>query len=86
MAEYLKKQIEKLRKEIRRHDRLYYVLNQPEISDRQYDRLFAELRALEQANPQFITPDSPTQRVSEKPLEGFAAIRHAVPMLSMDNT
>ena len=86
MAEDAKKRIERLRSEIRRHDYLYYVLNQPEISDEQYDKLFAELKKLEQANPQFITPDSPTQRVSERPLEGFATVRHAVPMLSMDNT
>ena len=71
---------------IRRHDYLYYVLNQPEISDRQYDRLFADLKQLEAANPLFVTADSPTQRVSEQPLEGFATVRHAVPMLSMDNT
>jgi len=86
MAGDVKRQIERLREEIRRHDYLYYVLNQPEISDQKYDRLFAELKALEQANPQFITPDSPTQRVSGQPLEGFASVRHAVPMLSMDNT
>jgi len=86
MAEDIKKRIEQLRSEIRRHDYLYYVLNRPEITDRQYDKLFAELQTLEQANPQFITADSPTQRVSEQPLEGFAAVRHAVPMLSMDNT
>jgi len=81
-----RKRIERLRKEIRQHDYLYYVLNQPEISDLQYDNLFAELKALEQKNPQFITPDSPTQRVSGQPLEGFTAVRHAVPMLSIDNT
>ncbi len=75
-----------MRDEIRKHDHLYYVLNRPKISDRQYDKLFAELKALEEANPQFIIPDSPTQRVSEQPLEGFATVRHAVPMLSMDNT
>jgi DNA ligase (NAD+) len=86
MAEDAKKRIERLRSEIRRHDYLYYVLNQPQISDEQYDKLFAELKKLEQANPQLITPDSPTQRVSERPLEGFATVRHAVPMLSMDNT
>ncbi|MCH8121469.1 MAG: NAD-dependent DNA ligase LigA, partial [Planctomycetes bacterium] len=60
--------------------------NQPKVSDRQYDKIFGELKALEDANPQFITPDSPTQRVSEQPLKGFAAIRHVVPMLSIDNT
>jgi len=86
MTEDTKKRIERLRSDIRRHDYLYYVLNQPEISDEQYDKLFAELKKLEQANPQYITPDSPTQRVSERPLEGFATVRHAVPMLSMDNT
>jgi len=86
MAKSAKERIERLRAEIRRHDYLYYVLNQPEITDRQYDKLFAELKELEQANPQLVTPDSPTQRVSERPIEGFAAVRHAVPMLSMDNT
>jgi len=86
MAKDVKKRIEQLRSEIRKHDYLYYVLNQPEISDRQYDKLFAELQVLEQANPQLITPDSPTQRVSGRPLEGFTTVRHAVPMLSMDNT
>jgi len=86
MAKDVKKRIERLCKEIRRHDYLYYVLNKPEITDRQYDKLFAELKALEQANPQFVTADSPTQRVSERPLEGFVAVRHTVPMLSMDNT
>jgi DNA ligase (NAD+) len=86
MKQNVSKRIELLRDEIRKHDHLYYVLNQPKISDRQYDKLFAELKALEEANPQFIVPDSPTQRVSEQPLEGFAAVRHAVPMLSMDNT
>ncbi|MCJ7673615.1 MAG: NAD-dependent DNA ligase LigA [Sedimentisphaerales bacterium] len=86
MAKDVKKRIERLRNEIRRHDYLYYVLNQPQISDRQYDKLFAELKALEQANPELVTPDSPTQRVSGRPLEGFAAVRHAIPMLSMDNT
>ena len=86
MAKDVRKQIEQLREEIRRHDFLYYVLNQPKISDRQYDMLFAELKELEAANPKFVTADSPTQRVSDRPLEGFATVRHAVPMLSMDNT
>jgi len=86
MAKDAKKRIEQLRNEIRRHDYLYYALNQPQISDRQYDKLFAELKALEQANPELVTPDSPTQRVSGRPLEGFAAVRHTIPMLSMDNT
>jgi len=86
MAKDISKQIERLREEIRQHDYLYYVLNQPRISDRQYDELFTKLKNLESANPQFVTADSPTQRVSGKPLEGFASVRHAVPMLSMDNT
>jgi DNA ligase (NAD+) len=86
MAHDVSKQVERLRKEIRQHDYLYYVLNQPRINDRQYDKLFAELKKLEAANPQFVTADSPTQRVSGRPLEGFATVRHAVPMLSMDNT
>src|SRR5210317_1330567 len=84
--EDIKKQIERLRDEIRGHDSLYYVFNQPKISDRQYDELFSKLKALEQENPEFTTSDSPTQRVSGRPLQGFASVRHAVPMLSMDNT
>lgn len=75
-----------MRAEIRRHDYLYYVLSQPEISDQQYDKLFAELKSLEERRPELITPDSPTQRVSGQPIEGFKNVRHAVPMLSMDNT
>ena len=86
MAENVKNTIGRLRTDIRRHDYLYYVLNQPEISDQQYDKLFAELKDLEQNHPELVTPDSPTQRVSERPIEGFAAVRHALPMLSMDNT
>ena len=86
MARDAKRQIEQLRSEIRRHDYLYYVLCRPEIADQQYDGLFAQLKALEQVNPQLITPDSPTQRVSGRPLEGFTTVKHAVPMLSMDNT
>ncbi|MFZ0034901.1 MAG: NAD-dependent DNA ligase LigA [Sedimentisphaerales bacterium] len=86
MVKDIKKQIEQLRGEIRRHDYLYYVLDQPQISDPQYDRLFAELKSLEEKHPELITPDSPTQRVSERPLEGFSTVRHAIPMLSIDNT
>jgi len=86
MSEDVKKQVERLREEIRRHDYLYYVLNQPEIADSRYDKLFAHLKSLEEANPELVTADSPTQRVSGQPLAGFASIRHAVAMLSMDNT
>jgi len=78
--------IEELRAEIRRHDHLYFVESQPEISDPQYDALVRELRQLEGAHPELITPDSPTQRVGERPLEGFAHVRHSLPMLSIDNT
>jgi DNA ligase (NAD+) len=78
--------VEKLRAEIRRHDRLYWIENNPEIPDETYDRLMGELRDLEAQFPELITPDSPTQRIGERPLEGFAHVRHAVPMLSIDNT
>lgn len=81
-----KQKIEQLRAEIRRHDYLYYVLNTPQITDRQYDMLFAQLKQLEQENPQFITSDSPTQRVAGQPIEDFKTIIHAIPMLSIDNT
>ncbi|HTV49440.1 MAG TPA: NAD-dependent DNA ligase LigA [Phycisphaerae bacterium] len=79
-------QIEKLRQEIRRHDRLYYQLARPQISDEEYDKLMSRLRELEKAHPELITPDSPTQRIGDKPSEGFAAVRHALPMISIDNT
>lgn len=80
------RRIAALREELRRHDYLYYVQNAPEISDEAYDRLMAELRELEAEHPELITPDSPTQRVGERPLEGFEHVRHRVPMLSIDNT
>ena len=86
MAPDLKKQIEQLREHIRRHDYLYYVQNQPKISDQEYDTLFAQLKQLENSRPDLITPDSPTQRVSETPVDGFTSVRHTVPMLSIDNT
>ena len=86
MAKDVKKQIEQLRKKIRKHDYLYYVQSQPVITDLQYDKLFAELKALEQVHSELITPDSPTQRVSGQPLEGFVTVVHAVPMLSVGNT
>jgi DNA ligase (NAD+) len=86
MAGTIKDRLQKLRDEIRRHDVLYYVHNAPEISDREYDTLFAELKQLESEHPELITPDSPTQRVSERPIEGFQTIAHTVPMLSIDNT
>src|SRR5689334_9615190 len=81
-----RKQIAELRDEIRKHDRLYYEQATPEISDREYDRLYKKLVDLETRFPQLAAPDSPTQRVGGKPLEAFAQIEHRVPMLSLDNT
>jgi DNA ligase (NAD+) len=81
-----RQRIEELRRELRRHDRLYYVEAAPEISDRQYDLLMEELKALEAKHPEWVTPDSPTQRVGGEPIEGFATVEHPVPMLSIDNT
>ena len=78
--------IEELRRQVRRHDRLYYVEAAPEIPDREYDRLLEELRALEAAHPDRVTPDSPTQRVAGEPIDGFVTVPHAAPMLSVDNT
>ena len=80
------KNIAQLREEIRKHDRLYYQDAAPIISDREYDRLYKELVNLETQFPDLLTPDSPTQRVSGKPLEAFAQIQHRAPMLSLDNT
>ena len=65
------RRVEALRAELHKHDRLYYVENAPEISDEQYDALMLELKKLEAANPDLVTPDSPSQRVGERPLEGF---------------
>ncbi|MGA3264213.1 MAG: NAD-dependent DNA ligase LigA [Terracidiphilus sp.] len=76
---------EQLRAELRRHEHLYYVLDAPEISDAQYDELMNELKRIEAAHPELLTPDSPTQRVGGKPAEGFQKVRHSRPMLSLDN-
>ena len=84
--EKIKKEIEKLREEIRYHDWRYYVLADPEVSDKAYDDLVRRLKELEEKYPQFITPDSPTQRVSGAVLEGFPTVKHRVKMLSLDNT
>ncbi len=78
--------IRELRDLIRLHDYLYYVEARPEISDREYDALLQELQELESANPELITPDSPTQRVAGKPTAEFPNVRHATPMLSLANT
>jgi DNA ligase (NAD+) len=78
--------IKELREQLDRHDYLYYVKNAPQVSDQQYDALFKELKDLEAAHPELVTPDSPTQRVGGQPLEGFQSVRHAIPMLSLDNS
>lgn len=75
-----------LRREIERHNRLYYVDNAPEIDDREFDALLAELLELEEKHPELRTPDSPTQRVGGEPVEGFAQVEHDPPMLSLDNS
>ena len=81
-----KQRVEELRREIRRHDRLYYVEAKPEISDRDYDRLMDELKKLEDAHPELAAPDSPTRRVGGEPIEGFRTVRHRHPMMSIDNS
>ena len=81
----IKKRIEQLRDEIRRHDQLYYVLDKPEISDSQYDKLFRELEDIEKDHPDLITPDSPTQRVGGEPLKAFKTVSHKVPLMSLGN-
>jgi DNA ligase (NAD+) len=78
-------EIEELRDEIRKHERLYYVLDQPEISDAAYDALMRRLQQLEQEHPELEAPDSPTQRVGGAPREGFVKVAHSAPMLSLDN-
>src|SRR5512136_453708 len=80
-----RKRAETLRREILYHEKKYYVDNDPQISDAEFDRLVRELQGLEASFPELITPDSPTQRVGEKPLTGFASVTHRVPMLSIDN-
>lgn len=81
----IQERVEKLREEIRRYDYYYYVLNQPLISDAEYDKLFRELQELEEKYPELVTPDSPTQRVGAPPAEEFAPVEHAIPMLSLQN-
>src|ERR1043166_5451606 len=82
----LEKKIESLRDKIRHHEYLYFVLDQPEISDLEFDKLTKQLKDLEAEHPELITPDSPTQRVGGMPREGFVKVRHSSPMLSLDNT
>jgi len=78
-------EIESLREEIRHHECRYYVLDDPEISDAEFDRLMNQLKKLEAEQPELITADSPTQRVGGKPREGFVKVPHSIPMLSLDN-
>jgi DNA ligase (NAD+) len=82
----IEREIENLRTEIRRHEELYYVYDNPEISDVEYDQLLARLQQLETEHPELVTPDSPTQRVGGRPAEGFDEYVHRRPMLSLDNS
>jgi DNA ligase (NAD+) len=86
MAQNPQQEIQRLREEIRTHDRKYYVENQPEISDLEYDRLIQRLKDLETQHPELITPDSPTQRIGDQPIAGLTQVPHRVPMLSIENT
>jgi len=80
------KQIKTLRDELRRHEYLYYVVDEPEISDVKFDRMMEELKSLEAEHPELVTPDSPTQRVGGAPRKGFETRKHSPSMLSLDNT
>ena len=82
----INKEIKELRAKINRHDRLYYVLAKPEISDREYDKLYRRLKDLEDEYPQAQTPDSPTCRIGAEPIKAFTAVKHITPMMSLDNT
>ena len=85
MSDTVAKQIQNLRETLRRHEHLYYVADAPEISDAEYDKLLRDLEGLERKHPEFLTPDSPTQRVGGAPREGFVKVTHGAPMLSLDN-
>ena len=85
MPTSVKKQIESLREQLRYHAYQYYVLDDPDIPDAEYDRLHKQLVILEEENPELVTPDSPTQRVGSTPLTSFDQIQHQMPMLSLDN-
>ena len=85
MTASIRKEIEALRKEIDEHNRLYYVEAKPAISDREFDKLLARLKELEDAHPEYDRPDSPTHRVGGEPIDGFVTVEHRTPMLSIDN-
>ncbi len=80
-----KKKVESLRSEIRNHNYLYHVLDDPEVPDAEYDRLIRDLTKLEKENPELVTNDSPTQRVGAEPIKAFGTVQHVLPMLSLDN-
>ena len=86
MSDSTKNRIEALRNTIERHNYRYYIDDEPEISDLEFDRLMKELQDLERQYPELITPDSPTQRVGGQPIEGFRQVAHRIPMLSIENT
>src|SRR6266481_10002800 len=81
----VKREMEKLREKLHYHEDRYHVLDDPEISDAEYDRLMNRLKEIEAAHPELITGDSPTQRVGGAPREGVQTVRHSRPMLSLDN-
>lgn len=81
----VEEQVAGLRERIRYHEHRYYVLDDPEIADAEFDELVGQLKQLETAHPELVTPDSPTQRVGGKPAEGQVAVEHSLPMLSLDN-
>src|SRR5579863_10157381 len=81
----VEEEIDDLREKLHHHEYLYHVLDQPEISDAEYDRMMRRLKELEAAHPDLVTPDSPTQRVGGKAREGFVKVRHSSPLLSLDN-
>jgi DNA ligase (NAD+) len=81
----VRKEVERLREELRHHEYLYYVADEPELSDAAFDKLMNRLKELEAKHPELVTPDSPTVRVGGVPREGFTTVRHARPMLSLDN-
>lgn len=85
MKETVEQHIHNLREQIEHHEYQYYVLDQPEITDSEYDALMRQLQEIEDAHPEYITPDSPTRRVGGKPREGLQRIEHSAPMLSLDN-
>jgi DNA ligase (NAD+) len=85
-SQKIRKEAEKLRREIREHEYRYYVLDEPTISDRKFDQLMDRLKELEKQHPELVTGDSPTQRVGGEPREGFRQVRHPSPMMSLDNS